>query len=147
MVPDASGLEAHEVVGSYGETACTHCFPDAPVRGATIYLDTPPFDYLPHGSGDIWQWGRPPFPTDEPVELEPHEPFSAEALRFLNVLGPLDRKGWATLANAPVGGWPAAEILPAIDDCIGPYVPIDIIGMLTDRNPGGLYLPGDEVSP
>jgi hypothetical protein len=31
MVPEASGLNAAEVVGRFGETACTHCFPDAPV--------------------------------------------------------------------------------------------------------------------
>ena len=31
MVAEASGLDAAQVVGSFGETACTHCFPDAPV--------------------------------------------------------------------------------------------------------------------
>lgn len=42
--------------------------------------------------------------------------------------------------------WPAAEIIAAIDDtkALSALVPIDILGMLTDRNPSGLYLPGDE---
>ncbi len=57
------------------------------------------------------------------------------------MLGPLDRRGWATLAHAPVEGWPAGEILGAMcDSGMEAVVPIDIIGMLTDRNPSGLYL-------
>jgi hypothetical protein len=31
QIAEASGLDQGEVVGKYGETACTHCFPDAPV--------------------------------------------------------------------------------------------------------------------
>lgn len=31
QVAEASGLDQGEVVGNYGEGACTHCFPDAPV--------------------------------------------------------------------------------------------------------------------
>ncbi|HVT78348.1 MAG TPA: hypothetical protein VHD87_15030 [Acidimicrobiales bacterium] len=30
-VPEASALGAADVVGRFGETACSHCFPDAPV--------------------------------------------------------------------------------------------------------------------
>lgn len=30
-VAEASGLDQPQVVGHFGETACTHCFPDAPV--------------------------------------------------------------------------------------------------------------------
>lgn len=100
--------------------------------------------HTPHGSGSIWDWGQPQSGGEEPIELKPREPWSKDAELFLELLGPLDRTGWARLANAPVEAWPAAEILPAINDCVGPYVPIDIIGMLTDRNPCGLYLPGDE---
>lgn len=32
QVAEASGLDQAEVVGNYGATACTHCFPDAPVE-------------------------------------------------------------------------------------------------------------------
>ena len=47
------------------------------------------------------------------------------------------------LAHAPVEMWPAAEILAAIENTeeLHGRVPIDIRGMLTDENPGGLYLP------
>lgn len=32
QIAEASGLDQAEVVGKYGVTACTHCFPDAPVE-------------------------------------------------------------------------------------------------------------------
>ena len=71
------------------------------------------------------------------------EPFSATAKGFLELLGPLDFEGWCVLAHAPVQGWPAAEILDAIANTEGleHRVPIDILGMITSRNPSGLYLP------
>jgi hypothetical protein len=100
--------------------------------------------HRPHGMGSIWTWGRPEHHGGETVELKPRKPFSAEALDFLRLLGPLDRDGWAVLAHAPVEDWPAGEILLAINDTVGPLVPIDIIGMATDTNPNGLYLPGGE---
>lgn len=103
--------------------------------------------HQPHGMGSIWEWGRPAYPTGPWLELRPREPLSEKAELFLEILGPLDERGWRTLANAPVEKWPAAEILPAINDTFGPWVPIDIIGMLTDRNPAGLYLPGGEKCP
>jgi hypothetical protein len=39
-------------------------------------------------------------------------------------------------------GWPSSEIIAAMDDTdeLRALVPIDILGMVTDRNPGGLYL-------
>jgi hypothetical protein len=48
-----------------------------------------------------------------------------------------------SLLGSPVHGWPAAEIVAAIADTpsLAAYVPIDLLGMLTDRNPGKLYLP------
>jgi hypothetical protein len=97
----------------------------------------------PHGKGFIWRWGRPESPTGPAVELTPREPFSRAASDFLDILGPLDFEGWCVLTRAPVQGWPAAEILAAIDDTPGlsGRVPIDILGMVTDRNPQGLYLP------
>jgi hypothetical protein len=46
-----------------------------------------------------------------------------------------------TLANAPVEGWPAREILTAMAATprLAACVPIDILGMVTDLNPKGLY--------
>ena len=104
--------------------------------------------HTPFGTGSIWQWGRPDHATDTPLLLTPHKPWSREASRFLDLLGPLDKAGWINLAHAPVGAWPAAEILDAMyvtpdptvpGNTLAGYIPIDIVGMLTDRNPGGLY--------
>lgn len=103
--------------------------------------------HTPHGGhGDIWSWGRPQRGKGDVIELTPTFELSRDAELFLELLGPLDRKGWAILTSAPVGGWPAVEILAAMHDTpqVSALVPIDLIGMLTDRNPGGLYLPGAE---
>lgn len=96
--------------------------------------------HTPHGAGKIWEWGKPSAAVDEPVELEPPDgEWSGDAKLFLELLGPLDWKGWATLASAPVEGWPAGEILSALDKT-RPLVGIDIIGMTTNQNPGGTYI-------
>lgn len=53
---------------------------------------------------------------------------------------------WMHLGNAPVQGWPAAEIIEAMYHTPGlsAFVPVDIAGMLTTLNPEGLYLPSAE---
>lgn len=106
--------------------------------------------HTPHGdTRNIFAWGRPDYPTGPAIELD-RTGLSWDACAFLDLLGPLDRKGWAQLAHAPIGGWPAGEIYGAMwrSDTLGGLVPIDLIGMLTDINPGGLYLPvDDEGSP
>jgi hypothetical protein len=53
----------------------------------------------------------------------------------------LDIRGWHVLAHSPVRGWPAAEIIGAMYDTprLKMIPPIDIVGMLTDKNPNGLY--------
>lgn len=100
--------------------------------------------HAPHGSyGTIWDKGMPPHPEREVMELEGADKLSEEARSFLDVLGPMDLHGWMWLANAPVQGWPASEIIGAMYDDVRmrAFPPIDIVGMLTDRNPRGLYLP------
>lgn len=100
--------------------------------------------HIPHGGvGTIWTYGRPSAPSGPIVKLTPKTQLSLVANRFLDMLGPLDRDGWLILAQSPVAGWPAAEIIAAMDDTktLAALVPIDRLGMLTDRNPGGLYLP------
>lgn len=100
----------------------------------------------PHGWLDgiaILDYGRPPNATDKAVELTPKQPLSFFTSSFVELLGPLDRDGWQLLANSfPVRGWPAGEILAAMHDTesLSGLVPIDKLGMLTDRNPGDLYL-------
>ena len=96
--------------------------------------------HTPHGKGSIWKWGRPDFPTGEIVELTPRKPWSSEAENFLSLLGPLDKNGWYQLAHAPVEMWPAGEIIDAMyESGFAAVIPIDIVGMITDRNPNGLY--------
>ena len=100
--------------------------------------------HRPFGTGRIWEWGRPNPASGPVVELTPRKPWSGAARAFLDLLGPLDREGWIMLGHAPVQGWPAGEIIDAMcESGLGGYVPIDIRGMITDRNPKGLYLPGD----
>lgn len=97
--------------------------------------------HFPHGSGMIWDYPRPPEPREKAIGLTPGEPFSRGAQHFLDALGPLDMRGWMALTAGPMEGWPAAEIIAAIDDtpALRAVTPIDILGMLTDRNPRELY--------
>jgi hypothetical protein len=102
--------------------------------------------HTPHGGHEtIWAYGRPPEATGRVLQLDPdaEAKLSRVARSFLELCGPLDWDGWSFLANAPVSGWPAAEIIAAMDSSrnLSAIVPIDRLGMLTDRNPGGLYLP------
>lgn len=95
----------------------------------------------PHGYGSIWEAGKPYHHGEADVTLTPQEPLSRQAQRFLAILGPLDQRGWAQLAHLPVGGWPAKEIISAMADTeqLAALIPIDIVGMVTDRNPRELY--------
>ena len=98
--------------------------------------------HQPHGTGSIWAHGAPPEATGDVIRLIAQEDgtLSRKARAFLDLCGPLDIHGWMTLANSPVQGWPAAEIINAMcDSGLQAYVPIDIVGMITDRNPRGLY--------
>lgn len=104
--------------------------------------------HRPFGYGSIWEYGRPVHAGGPTIALSTDVELSAEAQKFLDILGPLDRIGWSRLANAPVGGmWPAADILGAMWETteLCSLVPIDVIGMVTDINPAGLYLPGEEA--
>lgn len=97
--------------------------------------------HRPFGKGSIFAWGRPNEARGEVVELTPRKSWSTQAQMFLRLLGPLDADGWRQLAHAPVEGWPAGEIIDAMcESGFEEFVPIDIVGMTTDRNPGGLYL-------
>lgn len=97
--------------------------------------------HKPHGWGHFAQANRPARGDDIPIELTPSKPLSIEARLFLHMLGPLDLRGWHGVAHLPVQGWPAAEIITAMCEtpALAALVPIDIEGMLTDRNPTGVY--------
>lgn len=99
--------------------------------------------HRPHGAGSIWDYGKPVSAGGPIIRLTPRTSLSAEATFFLGMLGPLDRTGWSVLAHAPVEQWPSGEIFAAMADTaeLRALIPIDILGMTTDRNPSGLYLP------
>lgn len=107
--------------------------------------------HKPHGSGSIWDYGCPsPIQAGEvAIPLKDVGKLSPYADAFLHMIGPLSRRGWSCLLHAPVQGWPAKEILEAADDTpeLRALIPIDILGMVTPRNPSGLYLPVEEKSP
>lgn len=107
--------------------------------------------HKPSGKGSIWSWGRPApaAPGAKVVTLSPkaRARLSLEARRFLSMVEPLDRRGWDILASAPVEGWPAGEILEAMNAtrALAQVIPIDRLGMLTDLNPGASI--GDSLDP
>jgi hypothetical protein len=109
---------------------------------------TSAWEQRPHGQGLCWDAGMPHHHGGQTMALEAElmARLSQRAQRFLQMLGPLDARGWIEVAELPVLGWPAAEIIAAMDDSrqLAGFVPIDRLGMLTDRNPGGLYLPERE---
>lgn len=97
--------------------------------------------YRPHGAGSIWEYGRPTPRVGDEIKLKG---LSSKALRFIHEASDgrgLDKAGWMTLANSPVQGWPAKEIFTAMskDERLAHLIPIDILGMVTDENPGKLY--------
>lgn len=99
-------------------------------------------DHRPRGFGSIWEKGLPgSVHIEDAVTLTPPAPWSTDARAFLAQVGPLDARGWKDLARGPVQGWPAAEIIEAMcASGLQDYVPVEVVGMLTDRDPGGLYL-------
>lgn len=99
------------------------------------------FGHRPHGDGSIWDYGCPVCGDGEPVFLEG---LDSEAEMFLSMINPkgLDREGWGNLLRSPVIGWPAKPIIEAAykDERLTCLIPIDIVGMVTDLNPQGLYM-------
>jgi hypothetical protein len=88
--------------------------------------------HVPHQAGSIWNYGRPdPNLVGPPIELavDPGD----QARGFLELLGPLDRRGWGVLLRSPMEGWPAAEIVDAADrtPALAALVPIDVLRHLT----------------
>ena len=101
-------------------------------------------EYRPHGHGDIWEWARPAdtyITGEDEIELTPATPLSAGALGFLDMCGPLGRRGWSDLVHSPMGGWPSSEIVAAVDDTPGmsAIIPIDILAHVTNRVNGYFY--------
>lgn len=96
---------------------------------------------IPHGHASISTYGRPSHQGGPTIELEPKTRLDLRSQAFLDKLGPLDIGGWAQLACAPVLDWPSPQIISAMyeTEALRALVPIDVVGMLTEHNPGGLY--------
>lgn len=101
-------------------------------------LDKP---HRPHGAGNMFiEGGRPPEPVGEIIDLNVR--WSDEAKFFFETIGhPLDRAGWSALAHSPMLGWPSGEIITAMykDPRVSACIPIDVVGMVTNVNPGNRY--------
>jgi hypothetical protein len=113
-----------------------------PHKGILVAIQWEIDTHHPHGEGSILQHAKPARGDGPVIELTPGFRLSEEARSFLKLLGPLDYRGWMQLANGPMQGWPAGEIIAAMDDTklLRAAVPIDILGMVTRRNPMGRYL-------
>jgi len=99
--------------------------------------------HAPHGAGHFMKGTPPDHHGGDTIHLTPSTPLSEKAARWLRTVGaPFDYRGWAEVAHLPVIGWPAGEILGAMADTpkLAALIPIDILGMTTDRNPSGLYM-------
>lgn len=96
--------------------------------------------HKPHGWGTVYDVPKPEKATGKPIKLSG---LSKIAKAWLAHVEPLDRTGWAQLANGPMQGWPSKEIIAAMAKRpeLKVLIPIDILGMLTNLNPGKLYLP------
>jgi hypothetical protein len=96
--------------------------------------------HRPKGYGHILQGVKPGTRGGEVIQVEVS---SRDARDFLRMVGPLDARGWAGLwSHCGMLGWPAKEILEALLDQhpqMTALVPIDIVGMITDRNPENIY--------
>lgn len=104
--------------------------------------------HYPRGVGSIMHSGCPQSSGGEEIELNwPQHP-SQLASYWLNSMfrknasGPLDRKFWMGLSSGPMEDWPAREFIEAManTDKLKALIPVDVLGMVTDLNPGKLYL-------
>lgn len=125
-----------------------------PILDATLW-SAPPFDsdvlwsgslasgiHRPLGMGYIWDYGYPENSSFREAIRLPEDDLSLSAKYFLARLGPMDLSGWKRLMLSPMQGWPSGEILAAMKEHpqLSGIVPLDLEGMLTSRNPGGLFL-------
>lgn len=98
--------------------------------------------HRPHGYGEFEKY--PPHGDGE--EIGPPDPSQrlSDWIKVARLANgePLDLKFWVGMVHGPMLGWPSAEVvdwLCSVSTMVA-FVPIDLQGMLTDRNPNGLYL-------
>jgi hypothetical protein len=95
--------------------------------------------HRPHGSGML---RHAPATCTGPV-LSTEVELSPGAKTFLDLWAPqgMDYRAWHILLTGPMQGWPSREIVAAAAQtkALAMLIPIDILGMMTDTNPKGLY--------
>lgn len=140
------------VPGQHSWAVVGDCYdPGAPIIDPTLWSYDPGVKgiwvgtmqnmrHTPHG------WGvTETFPSKgSGPAIPPPKGLNEEARSFLRKIGPLDVAGWIQLlSHTPVLNWPSREIFKAVarDPRLRALAPMDRIGMLTDENPGGVYLP------
>lgn len=105
--------------------------------------------HIPHGAGTtsipqlMEERPRPASYSDViRPDMHAYRRLSVEGIQFLAFVGGLDARGWIWLMQQPMSGWPSKDIIELMLDTpqLAAFVPIDLAGMLTDRNPSGLYL-------
>ena len=105
--------------------------------------------HFPHGGRRVWDTGCPMPGVGEPIVFDGLPSSAAAFVRFLdnqNGGRPLDLEGWSRLVHGGLRGIPELSALveaAADHPDLRARIPIDIIGMHTSRNPGGLYLHND----
>ena len=110
-----------------------------------IYDAAEDADYFPKGGEERWDFSDIPAVQDYSkiitLEREVFDKLPDYAKMQMWRIGSMDLRGWSTLANGPMLGWPSRPIIEAMLDTpkLAALVPIDIQGMVTMRNPSNLY--------
>jgi len=98
--------------------------------------------HRPHGWGMLTEY--PESGGGPEVEIKGMTSETAEWVEFvrMTVDGPLDVRFWCRLFSGPLQGWPSRELVGLAAEMpeLRFGIPVDVVGMLTDLNPNGLYL-------
>lgn len=97
--------------------------------------------HQPHGLGSCFTAVLPSHHGGPDIRLPASAQLSPVAWAWLAMVGPLDARGWMQVAHLPVSDWPAKEIITAMYEtpALRAFIPIDIVGHLTEFNPNELY--------
>jgi hypothetical protein len=121
---------------------------DESVEGIWVGRLTDRPKHSPHHDWSFWVC-KPERGDGPDIPMEHYGEMSRTARAYMDAVLPLDFRGWCSFwSHVGVLDWPAAEAIEAVyaQPNLRGAIPIDLIGMLTDLNPGGLYLKEGGVS-
>jgi hypothetical protein len=105
-----------------------------------LYIAKAAKSHIPKGQGMLRTM---PDPAKVGPLVETDVELSKAAKSFLESWAPngMDMANWYHLLNGPMQGWPSKDIVTAAYHTkqLQAVIPIDIVGLLTDINPNGLY--------